>query len=126
MSWFLIITVALATYFDLKSRRIPNWLTYGAIALSFMELSVFHFVAIAIGIISAIVFGRFVGAGDIKLAVAIAIWSHILGWSQYWIYASFLVGGIAGLIYRRKSLPFAPYMGAGLVVANLARSYGFI
>lgn len=126
MSWILVSTVALATYFDLKSRRIPNWLTYGSIGFSFIKFSEFHFVAIGIGIICAIIFGRFVGAGDIKLAVAIAIWTHILSWSQDWIYASFLVGGIAGLIYRRKSLPFAPYMAAGLVIANVARSYGFI
>jgi Flp pilus assembly protein protease CpaA len=126
MNWILVIVVALATYFDLKSRRIPNWLTYGAIGLSFIKFTEFHLIAIALGIISAIIFGSYVGAGDIKLAVAIAIWSHILAWSQYWIYASFLIGGIAGLIYRRNSLPFAPYMAMGIVIANVARSYGFI
>ncbi|MFM8621017.1 MAG: prepilin peptidase [Candidatus Nanopelagicaceae bacterium] len=126
MKWFLIIVVALATYFDLKFRKIPNWLTYSAIALSFLWFSKFHLLMLALGLLVAVLLGNLIGAGDIKLAVAIALWSHILNWSQYWIFCSLLLGGIAGLIYQRKSIAFAPYMAAGLALANVARSYGFI
>jgi Flp pilus assembly protein protease CpaA len=104
MKWLLIIALVIASYFDLKFRKIPNWLTYSAIALSL----------------------PYIGAGDIKLAVAIAIWSHITNSSQYWIYVSLILGGLAGLIYRRKSIIFAPFMAVGVILANLARSIGFI
>ena len=126
MEFFIITVVALAAYFDLKSRRIPNWLTYSALAISFIYPSPFHLLAIAIGFISALIFGKYVGAGDIKLAVVISIWSHILNWSQYWLFLALMIGGIYGLCYRRKSLPFAPFMAIGLLVANVARSQGFI
>lgn len=126
MKWFLIAVVALATYFDLKFRKIPNWLTYSAVGLSFIWFSSFHLVIITLGLLVALALGKFIGAGDIKLAVAIAIWAHILNWSQYWIYFSLIIGGLAGLVYQRKSIAFAPYMAAGLALANVARSYGFI
>ena len=126
MAFYIISVVALATYFDLKSRLIPNWLTYSAILTSFIYPSAFHLIAISIGVISAVLFGKYVGAGDIKLAIAIAIWSHILNWSQYWLYLALMIGGIYGLLNRRKSLPFAPFMALGLVLANVARSQGFI
>ena len=126
MEFFIITVVALAAYFDFKSRRIPNWLTYSALAISFIYPSPFHLLAIAIGFISALIFGKYVGAGDIKLAVVISIWSHILNWSQYWLYLALIIGGIYGLFNRRKSLPFAPFMAVGLLFANVARSQGFI
>ena len=126
MEIILILVVALATYFDLKNRTIPNWLTYGAIAISLFWASYFHVLVVAIGLLIALLFGRFIGAGDIKLAIAIAIWSHILNWSQSWIYFSLIIGGLFGLANRKKSLPFAPFMAAGVLLANVARSQGFI
>lgn len=125
MEFFLVLIVAIATYFDLKNRTIPNWLTYGAIAVSLFWFSNFHILVIALGALSALVFGKYVGAGDIKLAVAISVWSHILNWSQSWLYISLLLGGLFGLANRKKSLPFAPFMAAGVLLANVARSKGF-
>ena len=125
MKFFLVLVVAIATYFDLKKRTIPNWLTYGAITVSLFWLSNFHIFAIALGALSALLFGKYVGAGDIKLAVAISIWSHVLNWSQSWLYISLLLGGLFGLANRKKSLPFAPFMAAGVLLANVARSKGF-
>ncbi len=122
----MFLVVAIATYFDLKKRTIPNWLTYGAISISLFWFSYFHVLVIALGILSAVLFGKFIGAGDIKLAVAIAIWSHILNWPQSWLYISLLLGGLFGLANRKKSLPFAPFMAAGVLLANVARSKGFI
>ena len=126
MIWLLILVVAIATYFDLQSHRIPNWVTYPAIALSFFWFDSFHLIAISLGILFSLIFAKWVGAGDIKLAITISIWSHILNLSQYWIYFALLLGGIAGLGFRQKSIAFAPYMAAGILAANLARSKGFI
>ena len=60
------------------------------------------------------------------MAAVIAIWSHILNWSQMWLYISLIAGGGIGLVNRKKSVPFAPSMAIGVLVANMARSMGFI
>ena len=60
------------------------------------------------------------------MAAVIAIWSHILNWSQMWLYISLIAGGGIGLVNRKKSVPFAPFMAIGVLVANMARSMGFI
>ncbi len=126
MSFLLITVVATATYFDLKYRRIPNWLTYPTIlvALAFFDESFIWM--IALGILTAIIFGKYIGSGDIKLSIAVALWSHILSWSQYWIYVSLIFGGLFGVVFRQKRLPFAPFIASGILIANVARSYGFI
>ena len=126
MIWFLIIVVAIATYFDLKSRRIPNWLTYPSLVITLIYFDRFFIFATLVALIAAILFGKYIGAGDIKLALAISLWSHILSWSQYWLYFALFLGGIAGLFQRSKRIPFAPFMAAGLVIANVARGMAII
>ena len=140
MKWVLLAVVATATYFDLKSRRIPNWLIYPPLAFSIFDTLLnsnrkfedieYIFLTLVIAILFAVVFGNWIGAGDIKLATIIAIYSHMLGWTQYWIYISLLIGGLFGLIFRRKSLPFAPFMALGLLlsklVENVAQSGAFL
>ena len=126
MSWFLIIVVAIATYFDLKFRRIPNWLTYPSLVFALFYFDRFFILATLVALIAALLFGKYIGAGDIKLALAITLWSHILSWSQYWLHFALFLGGIAGLFQRSKQIPFAPYMAAGLVIANVARGMAII
>ena len=126
MIWFLIIVVAIATYFDLKSRRIPNWLTYPSFVIALFYFDKFFIIATLVALIAAILFGKYIGAGDIKLALVISFWSHILSWSQYWLYFALFLGGIAGLFQRNKRIPFAPYMAAGIVIANVARGMAII
>ena len=123
MIWLLILVVAIATYFDLKSRRIPNWLTYPALAFAFLNFDKFVAFVILSGLLIAILIGKYIGSGDIKLSMVIATWSHIYSFSQNWIFISLIIGGLSGLIYRRKTLPFAPYLAIGVVIANVARDY---
>ena len=126
MIWFLVAVVALATYFDLKSRKIPNWISYGTICISLFYFDRLYVIFVFIGILVALAFGKYIGAGDIKLSVAMAIWSHILNLSQYWIYFALLIAGLWALFNRRERVPFAPFIAAGLLLANVARGYGFI
>ena len=126
MSFFLISVVALATYFDLKYRRIPNWLTYPTILLALIFFDKVFIPIILLGIITALIFGKYIGSGDIKLSIAIALWSHILSWSQYWIHAALILGALFGVAFRQKRLPFAPFIAAGILIANVARSYSFL
>jgi prepilin signal peptidase PulO-like enzyme (type II secretory pathway) len=39
---------------------------------------------------------------------------------------SLIAGGVFGLFKRDKAIPFAPFMGMGLLIANVARTKGFI
>lgn len=126
MKVVLLIAVAIATYIDLRRHQIPNWITYPALIFASIYFDYFYIFAILIALIAALIFGEFVGAGDIKMALVLAIWSHILNWSQYWLYVALILGGIFGLIYRAKRLPFAPFMAAGLLIANLAQGRAII
>ena len=118
MIWFLILVILLSTIFDLKSRRIPNWLTYPALFLALHKFDTFYLFVISISLIASLTLSRYVGAGDIKLGAVIAIWSHILGLSQFWLYVSLIIGGAFALIFRKKSLPFAPFMALGVLISN--------
>jgi Flp pilus assembly protein protease CpaA len=126
MKILLLMAVAIATYIDLKKRQIPNWITYPALIIALPYFDTFFIFAAITSLLVALIFGKFIGAGDVKLALVLAIWSHILNWSQYWLYLAFVLGGIFGLIYRAKRLPFAPFMAAGLLIANLAQGRAII
>jgi Flp pilus assembly protein protease CpaA len=126
MKILLLMAVAIATYIDLKKRQIPNWITYPALIIASPYFDTFFIFAAITSLLVALIFGKFIGAGDVKLALVLAIWSHILNWSQYWLYLAFILGGIFGLIYRAKRLPFAPFMAAGLLIANLAQGRAII
>jgi Flp pilus assembly protein protease CpaA len=126
MSLILFGGAAIAAYFDIRFRKIPNWLTYPAILIALAFFDEFFVVVLFLALLMALTLFKYIGAGDIKLSIAVALWSHILNLSQYWFYFALLFGGIAGLIYRQKTLPFAPYIALGLLVSNVARGMGFI
>lgn len=126
MKILLLMEVALAAYIDLKRHQIPNWITYPALILGLFYFDYFFIISTLVAVLIALIFGKFIGAGDVKLALVLAIWSHILNWSQYWLYLALILGGIFGLIYRAKRLPFAPFMAVGLLIANLAQGRAII
>ena len=126
MKVVLLILVSIATYIDLKRHQIPNWITYPALILALLYFDFFFIIATFVAFLVALIFGKFIGAGDIKLALVLAIWSHILNWSQYWLYLALILGGIFGLINRAKRLPFAQFMAVGLLIANLAQGRAII
>lgn len=119
---FLII----ATILDLKTLRIPNWLNLIFFAFTLLWIDKFWIAILAISLLIQVFFGRYVGAGDIKMGTVVALWSHHLHLSQYWIYAALIAGGLFGLISKRRSIPFAPFIASGVLIANLARNYLFI
>lgn len=126
MSLIFFSVVAIAAYLDVRFRKIPNWLTYPAILIALPYFDKFIVVVFMVALLIALTLSKYIGAGDIKLSIVVALWSHILNLSQYWLYFALLFGGIAGLIYRRKTLPFALYIALGLLVSNVARGMGFI
>ena len=126
LSIVLTILLITASYFDIKEKRIPNRLIiFGILPLLFVP-NIFTIIALSLALISGLLLNRLVGAGDIKLAFLIASYSHLLSWSQFWIYFALVSGGIFALIARKRSIAFAPFMGLGVVIAYLARAQSII
>lgn len=121
--WPLIVVDALclvacgvATYTDLRSYRIPNWLTLSAVAAGLLVNPLAQLAASGVpgvqagalsafagGLLTFLVFGlfgalRFVGMGDVKLMAGVGA---LLGWPlaiAALIYVT-LAGGVLGLAY---------------------------
>jgi prepilin peptidase CpaA len=104
LSIAIILISALAAFWDLRSRRIPNWLTFGATAAAFTYLSVIRglpglgssVLGAAIGILAFLpLFAlSWIGAGDAKLLMALGAW----GGANYALNVAFLSIGVgAGL-----------------------------
>ena len=108
----VVLAVALvAVVFDVRTRRIPNWLTFGA-ALAALAYGAFDAGLPGVGtaaagwIAGAALFFPFfalggMGAGDVKLLAALAAW---LGPSESVWLAMFaaMAGGVLGLVGRAR------------------------
>jgi prepilin peptidase CpaA len=102
----LSILVLVASIFDIRERRIPNWLTLsgavGGLAINAI-VSGWHgikFAALGLGLAFVIYFALFAlraaGGGDVKLMAAIGSFSGPSNWVVIFIFASVL-GGIAAM-----------------------------
>jgi prepilin peptidase CpaA len=105
--WFGAFAVAaMACWFDVRTRRIPNWLTFPAALIGLVATTAFHsgpgtvasvsgfFVGLAI--FFPLFFLKGLGAGDVKLMGALGAWlgaSVIFGVAFY----TALAGGVFGL-----------------------------
>lgn len=126
LSLTFVAVLISTSYFDIKSRRIPNWLILiGALPLLF-KANLFLVIAAVLALFSALIFGRYVGAGDIKLAFLISAYSHLLSLPQLWIYFALISGGIFAVFTRQLSIAFAPFMAFGVAIAYLARAQSII
>ncbi|HET7103128.1 MAG TPA: A24 family peptidase [Terracidiphilus sp.] len=99
--WPTVAVLAVATYTDLRSRRIPNWLVYPFLVAGFVVSGWTHgwhgilmsLEGLALG---AVILGFFfwlggMGMGDVKLCAAIGAW---IGPSQLLI--ALVITGMAG------------------------------
>ena len=99
--WPMVIVLGLATFTDLRSRRIPNWLVLPFLAAGFAVSGWFHGwqgiaqslegAALALVIYGFLFWMGGMGAGDVKLCIAIGAW---IGPSQLLI--ALVVTGMAG------------------------------
>jgi len=120
MSIFLLsltVMMLLVIYFDLTSFTIPNWLNgtliclYVVLLLVTPEVINWQMALAGAGIVFAlgfVVFGmNWMGGGDIKLLIALALW---VGWSnllEYVLIVAILGGLLAVVIWlMRKALPW--------------------
>jgi prepilin signal peptidase PulO-like enzyme (type II secretory pathway) len=132
---FVAVLVAISVV-DLEERRVPNWLVLPATAIALLAQGLLHSdrflesllagAGAALLFLLAIVISRnSVGMGDVKLVFLIGI---VLGSS---LVIAFLVTGVAsalvalvliarhGLGARKQSIPFAPLLALGAVIALL-------
>lgn len=106
--WPTLVVVAIATYTDLRSRRIPNWLVLPFLLVGFGVSGFFYGGHGLLHSLGGIALGGFLfgvlallggmGMGDMKLCAAIGAWL----WSQQLILALVLTGiagGIMALIW---------------------------
>jgi leader peptidase (prepilin peptidase)/N-methyltransferase len=134
----LAVVLVVATARDLKSRKIPNWLTAPAALWALVLGAILHpsglgdqaIAGLAAGgflFIFAVVYPKGLGMGDVKLALVMGLYlssavavAMVLG-----LVASALAGvvvlAIRGVKEGRKvGLPLAPFLAVGGVVAILA------
>jgi prepilin peptidase CpaA len=104
----LLVMLLAAAVFDVRYRRIPNWLTVSGFVLGVamnavigppdggIMLSLIGF-AVAFGIYLALYALRAMGAGDVKLMAATGA---LVGWERWFgiFFVSALVGGLMALI----------------------------
>jgi prepilin peptidase CpaA len=100
----LFTTISVAGFFDIKERRIPNWIVLfgliGGVVLAALQGStqlVFSVASFFVGIVALLIpfaFG-WMGAGDVKLFAAVGA---LLGYSRLprvFFYSCLVAGGIA-------------------------------
>jgi prepilin peptidase CpaA len=127
-----LVVAVIATVFDIRARRIPDWLTYSASALAvgFHSLSLTTLLTSLAGALACaaipFIWSRLgkVGLGDVKLFLALgAILGPSLGF-EVELYAFVLAFPFALVVRFKKlrsleSLPFAPAICAGVLVAGI-------
>jgi prepilin peptidase CpaA len=106
--WPTVAVLGVATFTDLRSRRIPNWLVLPFLAGGFAVsgwLNGWHGIAqslegaaLALGIYGLLFFMGGMGAGDVKLCIAIGAW---IGPNQLFfaLVITGMVGGVMALCW---------------------------
>lgn len=106
--WGAMAVAAIGAGWDVRTRRIPNWLSYGGILSGILLRTVVGGwlgarEALAGGLVAGGAFLLFflvrgMGAGDVKLIAAVCCWS---GLRQAWVilFATALAGGGLAVIY---------------------------
>ena len=144
--WPTLIVLVVATFTDLRSRRIPNWLVLPFLAIGIAVSGWVHgwhglgqsFEGLGLGLL---IYGFLfwmggMGAGDVKLAAAIGAW---IGPNQLFIalVVTAMAGGIMVLVWAlfrgylkdlfkgagnhlRRKMPYAPAIAIGTLISFFA------
>ncbi len=144
--WPTLIVLAVATFTDLRNRRIPNWLVVPFLVVGLVSSAWLHgwhglghsLAGLGLGLL---IYGFLfwmggMGAGDVKLAAAIGAW---IGPNQLFIalVVTAMAGGIMVLIWAlfggflkdmfkgtgdhlKRKMPYAPAIAVGTLVSFFA------
>jgi len=141
--WANVVVLVVASGIDLRTRRIPNWLSVPfllcglivpAIAGGWARLGTsFAGFGLALLLFGLPCFLRGMGMGDLKLAAGVGAW---IGPGQFWLafIMTAIVGGIVAVAYAVRhrsrgrsldqapqSIPYAPAIAIGTLFSFFAR-----
>lgn len=126
----LAVLLMVATVWDVRSRRVPLWLTLGGSAMGLslsilggthvITLGILGFAAGIILLLPLVLRGGFGGADALVLGMVGAWlgWPLVL-WVAWW---TALVGGVLALLVSwrgQRTLPYVPAIAVGAVLAYL-------
>lgn len=104
LNFTVVAVVGLAAFFDIKERRIPNWVVLfgfsGAMLLALLQgsnqliITVFGFVAGILALLLPFAFG-WLGAGDVKLFAAVGSLLGYMALPRVFFYSCIVAGIIA-------------------------------
>ena len=126
----LVCIVVIAGIWDLRYRRIPNWLTLSAIALGFiLNTLLFSWHGFLLALLgfgcSLLVYLplyllRAMGAGDVKLMAAVGAIAGPVNWLYIFLFTA-LLGGVISLVYVVSRKRFhQTFLNMSVVVTELA------
>ena len=126
----LAVVVFIAGYFDLRWRRIPNWLTFPAFLLGF-ALNIFLYgqqglvrAALGFGLALLVYFPlyllRGMGAGDVKLMAALGALVGPRDWFAIFIFSGIIGGLVAVVLMVSKGRVRRTIYNTGYIVWEMA------
>lgn len=136
-AWVGLISIVLlsASYFDLKSRIIPNSLSFGGILCMELYLLFFsttdtleHFLGLIISLVVffALYWLNAIGGGDSKLFMFVSLSFGAPYLISVWLWI-FIIGGIQALFYalifKQKNIPYALSITLGTLLYVLSSRF---
>jgi prepilin peptidase CpaA len=127
----LAAVVLAAAVFDIRSRRIPNWLTLsgvvaGIVLNSFLDVDRYNWRSALMGLGLALLIYfplyllRGMGAGDVKLMAAIGALVGPWNWFGIFLLSNVLGGAIAVLLLLSKGRLWGTFRNLGYMLNELA------
>lgn len=130
----MFIMLTISNFTDWKKHKIYNWVTYPGIILGFILNSIAYgldgFISCCISFGIALVFFlifyifKMIGAGDVKLIIAIAVLTNV-----FHAFAGLIVGSLLAAIYgayvwiktrdRKAKIPYGIFIGIGFYLYEL-------
>ena len=128
---FLEVLVIVAAFWDIRTRRIPNWLTLSGVLLG-VALNTFLFeinglwfslkgLGVAFGVYFLLYLLRAMGAGDVKLMAAVGAAAGAGNWLGILVLTS-VAGAVAGLLLVAFKGRLRKTLGnLGIIITSLGR-----
>ena len=128
---FLEVLVIVAAIWDIRTRRIPNWLTLSGVVLG-VTLNTFLFelaglwfslkgLGVAFGVYFVLYLLRAMGAGDVKLMAAVGAAAGAGNWLGILVLTS-VAGAVAGLLLVAFKGRLRKTLGnLGIIITSLGR-----
>ena len=129
LQFLLAVLVSIAAVTDIRSRRIPNWLTVGGLAAG-VALNAFLFgmaglkqsglgFALAFGVYMVLYVLRAKRAGDVKLMAAVGAISGPGQWLLIFVIASIVGGLVALLMVFGRGRAAATFWNVRLILSEM-------